>query len=394
MVKRNFSLVKRNFNDLPPELIKHINNYTTTPSLLLTSKSLLKLVKDSKYQRDLSEQLLEASLRGHYDHVISLLNLTKKIPELKNCIKNLQIKCYKNACQSSSIKLIELFLDILKNNRQNSQSLYKTGITEACKINDYSKFLKVINFFLEKNITGWMSLAWFEGLKEASKIGNIQSINYILHELLSRPNHIPNYLLAGLAGAAEGNHLNIINMLLEYNQQLEIQQPLDFSWVFLHACSGGHLNMVQYCIRQLNNVIPQHFWNRSLINACLTDNLQLVLFLVNLYGPNFDYDWDACLYIAAKHGRLNIINYIVSNDDANFETGISGACAGNHLDIIELMLSLGAEYNLESIDIFFNEACKEGFLKLANMMLLVKKTIQGGSSTRASQNREKMQRLL
>lgn len=81
--------------------------------------------------------------------------------------------------------------------------------------------------------------------------------------------------------------------------------------------------------------------------------------------PSLMVDRGAVLHYAAKYHMVSVIKYLIERiGETDFNEGLSGACAGGHRDIVDMMIGYGAsfwEWGLHS-------ACEGGHLEIIDYM--------------------------
>eukprot|EP00180_Rhodochaete_pulchella_P000509 Plantae.Rhodophyta-Rhodochaete_pulchella.ctg136.p1 GENE.Plantae.Rhodophyta-Rhodochaete_pulchella.ctg136~~Plantae.Rhodophyta-Rhodochaete_pulchella.ctg136.p1 ORF type:complete len:1128 (+),score=134.65 Plantae.Rhodophyta-Rhodochaete_pulchella.ctg136:463-3384(+) len=145
-----------------------------------------------------------------------------------------------------------------------------------------------------------------EVLLLASQFGNTGVFDLILDP----GEHDTNYCDSGdrtqLYEVAKHGHKEIIKRLLSRGR-LDIDSGLH------GACEGGHLDVVEMLLSE--GVDPD----------CR------------------DSSGDTPLFLAAGYKHEHCIDILIKHDARNMDSGLRGACAGGHLDILESMLERGAD---------------------------------------------------
>ncbi len=79
-------------------------------------------------------------------------------------------------------------------------------------------------------------------------------------------------------------------------------------------------------------------WNWGLSSACRGGHIDMVKVMIDLGAG--DVNWG--LYCACRTGHMDIVKLMIEKcaDDLNW--GLSGACRGGHIDIVRLMIEEGA----------------------------------------------------
>lgn len=159
----------------------------------------------------------------------------------------------------------------------------------------------------------------------------------------------------GLAGACEGGHLAIIDLMIANGAkywdggmrcacsggQLEIAKLMiakgSTNWEngMAEACYAGHIEIVELMI--LHGATD---WNCGLAQACVGGHRAIVKLMIAKGAT----DWNWGMERACKGGHLQIVELMISKGANNWNGGIIVAAIGRHLEIVELMISKGATY--------------------------------------------------
>ena len=129
----------------------------------------------------------------------------------------------------------------------------------------------------------------------------------------------------------------------------------------------------------------------SLTESCKRKELiNLTKFLVTELQRDISEDNGEPLRAAAKNGNLSAVEYLIQSCDADVNerdthgaTALLFACMENHLDIIHMLLDLGADVNLCVEETPLTAACRNGQQEIVNRLLkitpsLISKTNDGG----------------
>lgn len=119
----------------------------------------------------------------------------------------------------------------------------------------------------------------------------------------------------------------------------------------------------------LANKIPFN-WNFGLYGACLACNVELIDYMISL-GAN-DFQW--ALRAISEKGSKELVIKIekLCGDNINYNWALTGACKGNNVDIIKYYL----EKDPKSIDSALRLACENNcedavMLLLKNILVLI-----------------------
>jgi len=132
----------------------------------------------------------------------------------------------------------------------------------------------------------------------------------------------------GLISACKGGQMETALLMLKYGAN-------DFDAGFCEACDYGHLELARLMVDK-----GAICWNMCVGSACIRNDVSTLKFLV---GCGATY-WGKSVYRAAKRGCVDVIDYILSinpNKDL-LNQGLSGACKGDHKNLIPKFLKAGA----------------------------------------------------
>lgn len=79
-------------------------------------------------------------------------------------------------------------------------------------------------------------------------------------------------------------------------------------------------------------------WNDGLYNACVGGDLDIINLIISK-GAN---DWNTGLAGACNGGNLDIVNLMILKGATNWDNGLQGACDSGHLELVKLMISKGS----------------------------------------------------
>lgn len=133
----------------------------------------------------------------------------------------------------------------------------------------------------------------------------------------------------------------------------------NWSFYFQISCKYGHKEIVSLLLQK--NTIDII---RGIYYACKYGQKEIAKLILseNLHG----YSADRCLYYACRYGQKEIINFIITNNiSENWNEGFKGACDGGYIDIMEIMIKMGA--NNLIIGLF--SVCSHGHKELVNFLI-------------------------
>lgn len=161
---------------------------------------------------------------------------------------------------------------------------------------------------------------FYKGIREAAKLDHREILFYLLDKFYDDG--------GSLYGAAEGNNVDLIEILLErykYNLYYGLQG----------ATRGGHIELINF-------------------------------FLEKLGEDGLDETWaDECLYEAAKGGHLHLVKYFLQEGATDLNLGLQAAVEGGDLNIVKFFVKEGADDFLRGLE----SSASKGNLKLARYFL-------------------------
>ena len=84
--------------------------------------------------------------------------------------------------------------------------------------------------------------------------------------------------------------------------------------------------------------IPVNIINDGLYGACLGGHIELVNLMISRGAD----DWNNGLSGACRGGHIELVNLMISRGADDWNYGLSGACYGGHIELVNLMISRGA----------------------------------------------------
>lgn len=152
---------------------------------------------------------------------------------------------------------------------------------------------------------------------------------------------------------------------------------------FVHDVSifESHVNKMKLC----DDKIWKDFIHDSLYEACKSDNIPVVIFIIHriirprtfgclylneILNKNYYMEstvcWDNCMTYACKYGYLDIAELMITKGATDFDKGLETACYNNQYEIAKLMLVKGA-MNKESC---FTHACSRNYIEIAKLIVM------------------------
>ena len=121
----------------------------------------------------------------------------------------------------------------------------------------------------------------------------------------------------------------------------------------------GRLNLI---ISIKMNTITKPEWNWGMNGACRGGHIQLVELLIKK-GAN--YNTSSAIYFASVGGNIEIVKLLINKGANDFNWGLAGACENDNIEIAKLMIENGAK----DFDWVLRCACNTGRIESAKMMI-------------------------
>lgn len=129
------------------------------------------------------------------------------------------------------------------------------------------------------------------------------------------------------------------------------------------VCQKGDLKYVKLYYQQHSSKLLDG--NKLLKYACTGGNLDTIDFLLSKV-ENINYE--KCISGACRGGHLNLVKHFLSkiqSSKKSLNIWLFEACIGGNIDIVELMLSKGADY----LNWAFEYACEGGNINIVRMLI-------------------------
>ena len=107
---------------------------------------------------------------------------------------------------------------------------------------------------------------------------------------------------------------------------------IDWGYGFREACTGGHIGMVNFIIKQGVN------WNEGLCGACEGGHIDLAMLMIE-HGAN---EWNDGLRGACEGGHHDLVTLMIEKGAYGWNKGLEYACEEGHIDLVRLMIERGA----------------------------------------------------
>ena len=194
------------------------------------------------------------------------------------------------------------------------------------------------------------NLAWSYGLDGACKAGRREIIDLMILKGADNWN-------SGLKYACNGGHRDIVEYMISLGAN---------SWNdgLKYGCKGGHKDIANYMISLGACSCPISF-----IYACRSgqrDLLELLILNGEIDGQmSASTYWNNGLRHACKCGHKEIVEFMISKGANDWNGGLEYACTGGHKDLVELMLDQGANM----LDRGLYAACKNKYSNIVEMLI-------------------------
>ncbi len=122
----------------------------------------------------------------------------------------------------------------------------------------------------------------------------------------------------------------------------------------------------EYCL--YNNMIKVRkmmkmdlYWNWGLIAACHNGHMDIINLMIDLGACH----WDSGLYYACGGGHLDIVKLMIEKGASTCNSALYYACEGDHIDIVKLLIEKDADGWNGGLEY----ACKSGHMDIVNLMI-------------------------
>lgn len=206
------------------------------------------------------------------------------------------------------------------------------------------------------------NLSWSDGTRAACYSGNLEIFEFVYEKfkLVDLSQRCGESVL--LLNAVKGKNIKIMEILRRGGAVLLTETiaigfatgDLDiFNWfqknfdipntynllddhLLCAACRGGHLDLINYVISYGNRN-----WNHGLEGACFGGHVDIALLMIK-YGAS---DFNSGLKVACLKNHQNLAVFMIKSGATDFNGGLSEASLYDHRSIIDLMLNFGADPN-------------------------------------------------
>ena len=215
--------------------------------------------------------------------------------------------------------------------------------------------------------------------------GNVDMVDLLLeHE--AEIEHRDKDGMTPLLTAVKFGHVTVLKKLLHHGALVTVIDKDDRSPLYL-AAERNHMK----CLRTLVKTSSIDWlmrrndrWDNTAIHVASSGgNLDIVMALIEAGAQidNKNEDEQTPVHLAAKHGRLKVLKYILGHDrysvnDEDFEsqTALHLASSGGHDDIVQELIRAGADIHARNSYLWSPLACAaaQGWVKCAKHLLKVK----------------------
>lgn len=200
---------------------------------------------------------------------------------------------------------------------------FETSMTSAAKGGQ----LKTMEYLLEKSkkVNINYSFVWYFAMNSSIEQGRMDIVEFIIK-------NGKNYSF-DIQSAAKGGHLKSIEFVLEKTKSFNIDTE---NLGFIGAAEGGHLDI-------LKSFKGTNFYS-AMITASIGGHLNIINYLIEKSPEYTHFDWNTCMAEAAEKGHLNIVEFMMQppRNANNYNNTLLSAVKGGHFDIMNLMISKGA----------------------------------------------------
>lgn len=252
------------------------------------------------------------------------------------------------ACENGRIDVVEFAIS-------KGADLWVTGFSKACLKGHVDIVKLVFSKYLEEESDEDLIIELLDdGMFDAGKGGHKGVLLFLNSHYGS--NYNPSWN-AGIMGACEGGHKDIVEFIYSKDYSIHIMQ------VFSDACRYGHMDIVLFAISKM----ARFNLTELLLDAYKNENLELVQSMIlNNHSDWFTY---ACLY-----GHNDIVKSIMSNFKSGLKIGIDNACIEGHKNIVEFFINFydgnndDSRYLQNDLNNAFEYACGNGRIDIIELL--------------------------
>jgi ankyrin repeat protein len=283
-------------------------------------------IKESSHKKYIKEYALEGACRS---------NNLKQVEKLLSKDLNLNNGLI-GACNGGHIDLAKKMIDYGADD-------FDIALTRSCICGNE----ELINFFLSKPIKD-INTVFFDFIVSSYKKKHIIDVNIVQLLINAGVNNFNNTLCYGV----DINNEYIVDLMLQLGAD-------DFSNGLEYACKNNNEKLIDFFIEKKASI------DFGFYGACKGGQLELAK---KIYNNNLIEDLDEGLFLACEYGHINIIGFLIEKgiDIEGINYSLAGACKGNNLEIVELMIKYGAN----NFDYGLLTACEENNVTMAKLMII------------------------
>jgi hypothetical protein len=147
-----------------------------------------------------------------------------------------------------------------------------------------------------------------------------------------------------LKGAYEGNHIDIINLIIDKYRHIDRYEA------FIGACYNSNKEIIESMIKNGYHKIEGIYdpcWEICMYNACRGNNKEIIDLILG--GNNREYTIRFGFEGACYGGHKELVEFFMNKySKLSLYVGFDGACCGNHIDIINLIIKKNNDENNEN----------------------------------------------
>lgn len=238
---------------------------------------------------------------------------------------------------------------------------------------------------------------------KACATGDTAAIEYMISHNEFRKiknfDHPDKFLDKCVNASCKAGDVHITKMLIQCQFDITGDKHEVLGKALKYACMAGDNQLIRTIldmfkdVKDMTDLNMSGIWNKCIVAACKNGNLHIVKLYIVRAWLNLAFI-SKCLSAACESGNLKLMGFIISfvDDDKLWNIGLIGACKGGHLNIVNVMIALGADdwkaglYNAcdrgryeiakfmiskgaANFDLCMVAACTNGCIKLVNLMI-------------------------
>ena len=189
--------------------------------------------------------------------------------------------------------------------------------------------LEHINNFSDKQYSDWLNYVGTGKYTNTVKI----LLKYITNPNIKTLNHI-------MSNAAYFNNIELINLMLKYGAS-------DYNGSVFGAIRGNHINIIELMLDLGTEGVAERVndYNGFMKEAATHNNIDIVRLMLK-YGAN---NYNDVMAAASSVGTTNIVRLMLDLGADNYNESIQNAVLNKHIDIIRLMLEHAIDISVINI---------------------------------------------